>query len=229
MLTNAGELKKTLVDRMNLDDVRIIIPDLSGHGKSRGQTFLSSAKEASLLHKYFHAKGIEEIKFAFGAALGSNIIFELLKYHDIKIDSVILEGASAFENSYFKSFFYSKALIGLKNLGKLSLNSSKKFLGLFYDKKIASVMADELGGMSNETIDNLIRDYVNVDLPYLRRRMQENINFYYGTKDFNIKYAEKRLKSLYPKAKFYEWPYFKHCEKIYREPRSYAEILRSYL
>ena len=56
MLTNAKELKKTLVDRMKLDDVRIIIPDLSGHGKSRGVTYESSSKEASMLHRYFKAR-----------------------------------------------------------------------------------------------------------------------------------------------------------------------------
>ncbi len=229
MLTNAKELKKTLVDRMKLDDVRIIIPDLSGHGKSRGVTYESSSKEASMLHRYFKAKGIGEIKFAFGASLGSNIIFELLKYKDIQIDSVIMEGASAFENSYIKSFFYAKTLIGIKNLGKLSENTSKKILSLSFNKKIAAIMADELQSMSKESIENMVKDYASVDLPYLRRRIQENLNFYYGTKDSNIKHAEKRLKSLYPKANFFEWPYFKHCEKIYREPRSYAEILKSYL
>lgn len=229
MLINAKSLKKSLVDRMETQDIRILIPDLSGHGKSKIDTYISSANEASIIHKYLIANGINKIRFAFGASLGSNIIFELLRYDDIQIDSVILEGANASENSIIKSFIYSKLLICIKNTAKVSENIAIKLLSLKYDRELSSIIIDELMEMSKESIKNMIIDYYCVNLPYLRRKIQKNLNFYYGTRDRNIKFSEKRLKSLYPKANFFRWPYFKHCEKLYKEPRSYAAILGSFL
>ncbi|MDD7305739.1 MAG: alpha/beta hydrolase [Peptoniphilaceae bacterium] len=168
MLTNAYELKRILVDRMKLSDVRVIIPDLTGHGKAKGETYISSSREAFILHKYFLAKGISEIKFAFGVSLGSNVIFELLKYQDIKIDSVIMEGASVRKSSFFKQFVFSKYLNGLKSLVSLSENFASKVLSILIEKKISTVMVNELVNMSKESIDNMIKDYSRVDLPYLR-------------------------------------------------------------
>lgn len=173
-------------------------------------------------------KGINNIKLAFGASLGCNIIFELLKYSDIQIDSVILEGASASENSFIRSILYSKLFISLKIIAKISENVAIKLLSLRYNIKLSSIIIEELGGLSKESINNMVRDYYNVNLPYLRRRVQESLNFYYGTRDRNIKFCEKRIKRIYPKANFFNWPYFKHCEKLYSEPRSYAAILESF-
>lgn len=229
IFSNAEEMKKNLVDKMALDGVRIVIPDLSGHGQSRGDTYISSASEARLLYNYLSANGIYDIKFAMGVSLGSNVLFELLKYKDIKIQSVIFEGASARENLFVTSFLQSKYLFTIKSIGKISSKTAQNILSRHYNKKDAKILAQELEEMSKQSIENMLRDYYHVDLPYFRRMEQERLNFYYGSKDANIKFVEKRLKKIYPKANYFEWPYFKHCEKIYKEPRSYAEILRSYL
>lgn len=56
MFTNSKLLKKSLVDRMEIQNIRIIIPDLSGHGDSKTVTYISSSREAFLLHKYLVEK-----------------------------------------------------------------------------------------------------------------------------------------------------------------------------
>lgn len=172
---------------------------------------------------------MNKINFVFGVSLGCSIVFELLKYNDIQIDSVILEGASTCESSFTKSFLYSNLIIYLKKLTKISKDMVKKLLSLKYNRKMSSIILEEMKGLSKESIKNMVRDYYCTEHPYLRRKVQKNLNFYYGSRDRNIKLAEKRLKKIYPKANFYKWPYFKHCEKLYREPRSYAAILKSFL
>lgn len=56
MFTNSKLLKNSLVDRMEIQNIRIIVPDLSGHGESKPVTYISSSREAFMLHKYFVEK-----------------------------------------------------------------------------------------------------------------------------------------------------------------------------
>lgn len=229
LLVNSKEFKEQFIDLMKLEDVRLIMPDISGHGMSKHNTFISSKEEAFIIHKYLVANGISEIKLAFGTSLGSKIIFDLLKYDDIEIDSVMMEGVSAYKNSFVKKFIYTKSLIYIKKLSKMSKSLGEKLMSLLRDKQLSEIMVKELVTMPNKSIVNIVKDLNRVELPYLRRNIQQRLNFYYGGKDSNKKYGEKRLKVLYPKAHFYEWPYFKHSEKMFKEPRSYAEIIKSFI
>ena len=224
MLSSAEGMKVQLADNLG-SDLRYIIPDLSAHGKSIDKTYHTSKEEAEEIYKYLKSHGIKELELAYGASLGGVILLQLLRYKDLKIKKVIFEGCSLWQNSWIQEFLIKKVFIKKHRKAVENRELAVKKLTKLYGEK-ASVMADTFIAMNKESILNIIHDCAFVELPVLTEAEQRKCLFTYGSKEFDLKSANKFLPKNYPHANLKLWDGYGHCTKITRDNAAYCDFIR---
>ena len=226
MLSSAVGMKKIIVDNLK-GNYNYLIPDLSGHGIAKDDNYNSASEEAKEIYNYLKSNNIQTISLAFGASLGGVVLFELLKYKDIEIRKVFIEGGSFYTNSNLLEWIYKKSfLLKHKKAIKNRELSIKKMTEL-YGKLAGEQMADTFINMSKASIINISHDCNHVNLPSLSEDEQKNFIFSYGSKDLNLKRAKKAIKRFYPNSKLIIWDKLSHCEKITKESSEFCNLLES--
>ncbi|MBF0912045.1 MAG: hypothetical protein HXK61_04575 [Atopobiaceae bacterium] len=87
-------------------------------------------------------------------------------------------------------------------------------------------MSEHFITMSNQSIQNIIHDCSNVDLPALSPDVQRRCIFAYGEKDFDLKRARQVLPKVYPEAMLTIWQGYDHCERMTSDSVAYGQMLR---
>ena len=87
-----GEKMYEVVGTKFRGEYYFITPDMGGHGSEK-RKFRSARAEAAALHNYLQQKGLTQIRLLYGASLGCAVSLHLLRYEDLDIEHVYLDGA----------------------------------------------------------------------------------------------------------------------------------------
>lgn len=224
MLASSESMKRYLVENILkvTDEYRFIIPDLSGHGEAAGEVYESAAEEARILTQYLLEHGITKIDFGFAASLGGVVLFEVLKYSEIRFNRLFFEGVSFYENSRLGGFLMTKIMLmkqkkGLKD-PKLAVRKMSKMFG----DQAGAMMAERFLKMDPRSIKNIVRDCSNVRLPKMDVEMQRACVFSYGEKDSDLRLAKRKIPKMYPEARLVVDEGYGHCERMVKDVAGYV-------
>lgn len=225
MFASASIMKELIAEHLG-DQYRYLIPDLSGHGNSSGETYQSAQEESEKLYQYLKSEKIEEITLALGLSLGGIVLLDLLKHKDIKFDKVIFEGTSLWQKSRLLNFLFRRGFLQLRQKASKNKDLPLKKFAQVYGESMGKAMTKSLIEMDPESIKNIVHDCLYVKTPPLDLKEQSKMKFYYGSKEIlDLYQAKKRLAKLYPKAELILWEGQNHCSKPCSEPLDYCKML----
>lgn len=225
MLSSAEGIQSIIVEPLGAE-YTYLLPDLSGHGEAKEQTYISAKKEAQAIYDYLKHEQITSIDLAVSASLGSVVLFELLAYKDIRIKQVVCEGTSFHTKSGIMEIGFRKAFLSKHKQAIKDRGLSIRKLADIYGEKLGALMADCFINLSEESIRNIVHDCTNVHLPDLAIAEQENCTFTYGSKDYNLKKAKKVLPQQYPHAELIVWDGYEHCAKLTNDTADFCALLK---
>lgn len=228
MLSSAESMQMVIAHYLG-EECRYLIPDLSAHGDSAGDTYESAAREARAIYDYLTDRNISEIQLAFGASLGGVVLCELLKYSDLNFKHVFFEGTSFHEHAAMQNRVLRKIFIGKHRKAVANPELAVRKMGAIYGKDAAVSMAKHFVAMDEESIQNIVYDCAFVNLPELSEEMQKRCIFAFGEKDSDLKKARKVQPRKYPNAKLQIWDGYGHCVRMSADSEAYANMLRQYL
>ena len=224
-----GEMMRRLLAVPMGNSFRYLIPDLTGHGDEIEKDYESAVNEAAAIDDYLKEHEIHEIRLAFGASLGAVTLMELLAKTDVKIDRIFFEGASMYEKASFMNKIIRAVMLKKNRKAKAHPEIVAPKMEKLYGPQVKDIMAEQMLGISEPSIINIVRDCGFVRLPDLTEEQQRNCAFAYGEKDWDLKAARKRCPQKYPHAKLKVWPKRAHCGYVVEDPDRYAEMLTRFM
>lgn len=207
-------------------DYRYIVPELSGHGKSK-EIFKSAQREADKIQSYLLDNKVEKIDLAFGASLGGIVLLNLLKNKSLQIKKCIFEGSSLCQSGKLTEFLFRKVALNTYKRALKDREFAIKELTKEYGEELSQLIVDCFINMSQESIKNIASDCAFVKLPNLSKEVQERCIFCYGSKEYFLKDARKIIKRKFPYATLKVWEGFNHCNKIIKDNLEYCKFLES--
>lgn len=228
MLSSAEGIKTVLVSNMG-DDLCYLIPDLAAHGEEDATEYVSASQEAAQIHDWLLEHNITHLSLGFGASLGGVVLSELLKFPDLSFDHLFFEGTSFWTGGFLAStleFVLKKVFLAKHRTAIADPKLSVQKMEQLYGKVAAKPMAEHFIAMSDQSIQNIIHDCSNVDLPALSSEVQRRCIFTYGEKDFDLKRARTVLPKVYPNATLTIWQCYDHCERMTSDSAAYGQMLR---
>ena len=228
MLSSAEGMKTVLVNNMG-DDLRYLVPDLAAHGEEDATEYTSASQEAAQIHDWLLEHNITHLSLGFGASLGGVVLSELLKFNDLFFDHLFFEGTSFWTGGFLAStleFMLKKVFLAKHRKAIADPELSVKKMEQLYGKVAAKPMSEHFIAMSDQSIQSIIHDCSNVDLPALSPDVQRRCIFAYGEKDFDLKRARRILPKVYPEATLTIWQSYDHCERMSSDSAAYGQMLR---
>lgn len=228
MLSSAEGMQTVLVSNMG-DDLRYLVPDLAAHGEEDATEYTSASQEAAQIHDWLLKHDITHLSLGFGASLGGVVLSELLKFNDLSFDHLFFEGSSFWTGGFLAStleLVLKKVFLAKHRKAIADPELSVQKMEQLYGKVAAKPMSEHFIAMSDQSIQNIIHDCSNVDLPALSPNVQRHCIFTYGEKDFDLKHARKVLPKVYPEATLIIWRGYDHCERMTSDSAAYGQILR---
>ena len=228
MLSSAEGMKTVLVNNMG-DDLRHLVPDLAAHGEEDATEYISVSQEAAQIHDWLLEHDMNHLSLGFGASLGGVVLFKLLKFPDLVFDHLFFEGTSFWTGGFFASaleFVLKKVFLAKHRKAIADPELSVQKMEQLYGKVAAKPMSEHFIAMSDQSIQNIIHDCGNVDLPTLSSDVQRRRIFTYGEKDFDLKRAKQVLPKVYPEATLTIWQGYNHCERMTSDSAAYGQMLR---
>ena len=223
MLSSATGMKEELVDCIG-GDYRYIIPDLAGHGETKGE-YNSVEEEAKKIIEYLLQNGITKVLFGYGASLGGVVLLKIFENEAISFGKCVFEGCSLWENSYILEFVLKNIFVWKHRKALKNRKLAEEKISKLYGVRAGRVMADTFIQMSENSIKNIIHDCSNVDIPKLSKEEQEKCIFCYGEKEFDLRGARKVIPKKLPYVKVKMWKGYDHCEKVTKDNGKYCEFL----
>ena len=228
MLSSAEGMKTVLVNNMG-NDLRYLVPDLAAHGEEDATEYISVSQEAAQIHDWLLEHDMNHLSLGFGASLGGVVLFELLKFPDLVFNQLFFEGTSFWTGGFFASaleFVLKKVFLTKHRKAIADPELSVQKMEQLYGKVAAKPMSEHFIAMSDQSIQNIIHDCSNVDLPTLSPDIQRRCIFTYGEKDFDLKRARQVLPKVYPEATLTIWQGYDHCERMTSDSVAYSQMLR---
>lgn len=194
-----------------------ITPDMGAHGSEKRE-FRSAKTEAYALHNYLLQKGVTQICLLYGASLGCAVSLHLLRYDDLKIEHIYLDGAPAARLNPFMRKIFAPVLVWQQDM---IIKNREKGISDFvkrYGRDIAEHMADSFLKFDRESICHIGRDCVTGNTPELSREIQKRISFDWGEKELYTKTSMPLVKKIWPEAEVIVRPEMEHCEAMAKDP-----------
>ena len=226
MLAGANGIQVNITSRWG-NDARCLVPDLSAHGDDAAATFVSAADEARAIHEWLVEHEITHLQLGYGASLGAATLLELLAYPDITFDKLFFEGPSF--SGRMPLFCRALTWVFIHKHRQAVANPelcARRMSGL-YGNVAGPLMAQRFIAMNEESIRNIVRSVLHVELPQLPADVQARCTFAYGEKDAYLKGCKRRLDKVYPAASLKVWPGYGHCGRITADSDAYAALLRA--
>lgn len=209
-----------------LGDCFVLSPDMGGHACEK-RPFSSSVAEAAALHKYLKEKEMTNISLLYGASLGAAAALRLLKYDDMNIGAVYLDGAPVARLNIMMRNIFSPVLLWQK---KMIVKNREKGIADFverYGRDIAEHMADTFLMFDKESINNISNACVVGNTPGISEEMQKRIWFDWGEKELYTRTSKPLAEKLYPHSHLIVREGFGHCEYMAKENESYTAFISS--
>jgi len=212
-----GEKMYEIVGSKFRGEYYFITPDMGGHGSEKRE-FRSARAEAAAMHNYLQQKGLTQIRLLYGASLGCAVSLHLLRYEDLNIEHIYLDGAPVARLSALMRSIFAPVLVWQQDM---IIRNREKGISDFvkrYGRDIAEHMADSFLKFDKETIYHIGRDCVVGNTPYLSRELQQRISFDWGEKELYAKTSMPLVKKIWPDAEVIVRPGMEHCEAMAQFP-----------
>lgn len=208
-----GEKMYEVVGKKFQGEYFFITPDMGGHGCEK-RIFKSAKKEAAALRHYLVQKGLTEICLLYGASLGCAVSLHLLKYEDLNIRHVYLDGAPVARLNAVMRRIFAPVLVWQQDM---IMKNREKGISDFvkrYGRDIAEHMADSFLLFDKESIRNIGRDCVVGNMPDLSEDLQRRICFDWGEKELYTKTSKPLVEAVWPMSRVIVRPGMEHCEAM---------------
>ena len=212
-----GEKMYEIVGSKFRGEYYFITPDMGGHGSEKRE-FRSARAEAAALHNYLQQKGLTQIRLLYGASLGCAVSLHLLRYEDLDIEHVYLDGAPVARLGAVMRGIFAPVLVWQQDM---IIRNREKGISDFvkrYGRDIAEHMADSFLKYDKESIYHIGRDCVVGNISNLSRELQKRICFDWGEKELYTKTSMPLVKKIWPDAEVIVRPGMEHCEAMAQVP-----------
>lgn len=228
MLSSAEGMQTVLASNTG-NDLCYLVPDLTAHGEEDATEYVSASQEAAQIHNWLLEHNITHLSLGFGASLGSVVLSELLKFNDLIFDHLFFEGTSFWTGGFLASaikFVLKNVFLAKHRKAIADPKLSVQKMEQLYGKVAAKPMSEHFIAMNDQSIQSIVHDCSNVDLPTLSPGVQRRCIFTYGEKDFDLKRARQVLPKVYPEATLTIWQGYDHCERMTSDSAVYGQMLR---
>ena len=218
-----GEKMYEVVGARFSGEYYFITPDMGGHGSEK-RPFRAAKAEAAALHHYLQQQGMTQIRLLYGASLGCAVALHLLKYEDLKIEHIYLDGAPVARLGAVMRRIFAPVLVWQQDM---ILKDREKGISDFvkrYGRDIAEHMADSFLRFDRESISHIGRECVVGNTPDLSRELRKRITFDWGEKELYTKTSMPLVKKIWPEAEVIVRPGMEHCEAMAQVPDYAAKI-----
>lgn len=208
-----------------LDNCCVIAPDMGDHGSEK-RDFRSAYAEAAALHDYLINNNMTRIRLLYGASLGAAVALKMLKFDDISIENVYLDGAPVARLGFIMRNIFSPVLVWQK---KMIVNDREKGIKDFvgrYGRNVAEHMADTFLKFNKTSIVNIGKACVVGNTPYISADMQRRIWFDWGEKELYTKTSKPLVERIYPSANVIVRSGYEHCEYMMKKNDDYINKIR---
>ena len=212
-----GEKMYEIVGSKFRGEYYFLTPDMGGHGSEK-RKFRSAKAEAAALHNYLQQKGLTQIRLLYGASLGCAVSLHLLRYEDLDIEHVYLDGAPVARLGAVMRGIFAPVLVWQQDM---IIRNREKGISDFvkrYGRDIAEHMADSFLKYDKESIYHIGRDCVVGNISNLSRELQKRICFDWGEKELYTKTSMPLVKKIWPDAEVIVRPGMEHCEAMAQVP-----------
>ncbi len=210
------------------DDYCFLVPDLGNHGDEWGN-YESAEVEAASLYYFLAEKGFPEIRLLYGASMGAVTALELLRYKDLRIHNVYLDGAPIARLSWPVRKAFGPALLWQqKVLAKGNYRDAKEFLDR-WGREITEHMASSFDGFSKKTIRSISRECVRGVRPEISEELQQHMYLEWGSEELYARKSPKKAAKKWPLAHICVRRGYNHCEYMFKERDAYVAFLERIL
>lgn len=207
------------------DDYFCVYPTSSVYCEN--QRYVSKADEIRQIEKFLADNGVKEIALVVASSIGADIGVAFLSQTKIPVSHAFFDGGQfarigKFTRRILTPFLYFAIRSVYKkngeNLGKIMWCDDKEIRPYF----IAAGKALKYGNLRRQLSDSL----ENKPFPPLSEEMQKRAFFEFGSIEDHFKYRDSVMNS-YPQANYPVFEGFNHMQYQIRDPRGFAEMLRS--
>jgi pimeloyl-ACP methyl ester carboxylesterase len=209
-------------------DYYFLLPDMGGHGEEK-EDFVSAPYEAEKIREDLAERGIHEIALVYGVSMGAAAALQLLKYEDLKIRCLYLDGAPIAKLDPFMSRIFGPVLVWQK---KLYIEKDEKKLKEYIDRwgrEINDHMAENFSRFSKETIYRIADACTEGNAACIPQNLQGHTYMEWGADELYAKTSPALVKKLYPRVHLCVRKGYNHCEYMMKESGSYAAFMEKAL
>ncbi len=207
------------------DDYFCVYPTSSVYCEN--QRYVSKADEIRQIEEFIADNGVKEIALVVASSIGADIAVAFLAQTKIPVSHAFFDGGQfarigKFTRRILTPFLYFAIRSIYKkngeNLGKIMWCDDKEIRPYF----IAAGKALKYGNLRRQLSDSL----ENKPFPPLSEEMQKRAFFEFGSIEDHFKYRGSVM-SAYPYANYPVFEGFNHMQYQIKDPRGFAEMLRS--
>jgi len=207
------------------DEYFCIMPTSSVY--CEGQKYISKADEIGQVEKFLAENGVKKIALVVASSIGADIAAEFLSKTEIPVEHAFFDGGQfakigKFTRRVMTPFLYFAIRSIYKkngeNLGKIMWCDDKEIRPYF----IAAGKALTYGNIRRQLSDSL----ENKPFPPIGEELQKHTFFEFGSIEDHFKYRGDVMKT-YPQANYPVFEDFNHMQYQIRDPKGFAEMLRS--
>ncbi len=191
------------------------------------QKYLGKADEIRQINEFLHKQGVERIELIVASSIGADLAMAFLTQTELTVGHIFFDGGQFAQigkatRRLMTPFLY----LAIKSLYRSKGETLKKIM--WCDDEtikpyfIAAGKALKYGNLRRQLSDSL-EDKL---FPPLPEKLQEKTYFEFGSIEDHYKYRSAVMKS-YPKGNFPIFSGYNHMQYQIRNPRGFAEMLRS--
>lgn len=205
-------------------EYHLLIPDMGNHG-SETKDFISAEEEAKSIYQYLVEQNIKDIHLIYGASMGAVVALNMMKYSDIKVRSMYLDGAPIAKLGFMMAKLFGPVLVWQKSIyEKNDTKNLKEFIER-WGEDINTHMAECFKNFSKESIYNIAKSCVMGCAYSIPKELQANTYMEWGKDEEFAKKSPSLVREKYPLAHVMIREGYNHCEYMMKENKRYVEFV----
>lgn len=210
------------------DEYRLIAPDLSAHGESRNEEFISAEREADGIASYLKQNGAANCTAVIGLSLGGRIALELLKDSALNFSCAVLDGAPVYKNARLRRFLYTTVFLHRRKHVQKNPEPAKQKLSQLFGTEAGIVMTENFQKMTKRSIKNIMDTCSRFDFYPYTQNVQQRMYFEFGAEETDAAQS-KIILQKYPHVHLTKRENYGHCQYLTGDKDGYLAMIRQYI
>lgn len=210
----------------------VIVPALDGHEAGKQSKFISIEEEAKKMEGYCSEHTGTDLLAVCGLSMGGAIAHLLWKKSVLKIQNLILDGASLVPYGRFMKSVMTKQYLDIvrksKERAPKTLESFKK---VFLPEKYLKDYLAFIDYLDEESMANMILSMSSSSLIINDISLETRILYLHGTKmnEMLSRKSAEQIGKAYPNTKVIRFDGCSHCEKVIYAPAQWIDLIEGFL